>query len=74
MIRIPVYRPDCPEIGKRNVLECLDSTWISSKGRYLAGFERRFAAASASARGGGLQRNGGPASGPGRLASVPVTK
>ena len=41
---IPVYQPDLSGNEKRNVLECLDSTWISSKGRFLDEFERRFAA------------------------------
>lgn len=40
---IPVY---CPQLGgneKKYVSECLDSTWISSKGRFIAEFEKEFA-------------------------------
>ena len=40
---IPVYQPDLSGNEKRYVLECLDSTWISSKGRFIAEFEDRFA-------------------------------
>ena len=41
---IPVYQPDLTGNEKRYVLECLDSSWISSKGRFIAEFEDRFAA------------------------------
>ncbi len=41
---IPVYQPDLSGNEKRYVLECLDSTWISSKGRFIGEFEERFAA------------------------------
>lgn len=44
-ISIPVYQPDLSGNEKKYVLECLDSTWISSKGRFLAEFEAQFAAA-----------------------------
>ena len=37
--KIPVYQPDLSGNEKRYVLECLDSTWISSKGRFIAEFE-----------------------------------
>jgi perosamine synthetase len=40
---IPVYQPDLSGNEKRYVLECLDSTWISSKGRFISEFEGRFA-------------------------------
>jgi perosamine synthetase len=40
---IPIYQPDLTGNEKRYVLECLDSTWISSKGRFIAEFENRFA-------------------------------
>ncbi len=43
MIRIPVYRPSLSGNEKKYVLECLESTWISSKGRFIPEFERRFA-------------------------------
>jgi len=37
--KIPVYQPDLSGNEKRYVLECLDSTWISAKGRFIAEFE-----------------------------------
>lgn len=40
---IPVYRPDLSGNERRYVLECLDSTWISSKGRFIDEFEQAFA-------------------------------
>jgi perosamine synthetase len=39
----PVYRPRLGGRERDLVLECLDSTWISSKGRFIGEFERRFA-------------------------------
>lgn len=44
MISIPLYQPDLSGNEKRYVLECLDSTWISSKGKFISEFEDRFAA------------------------------
>ena len=41
--RIPLYQPDLGGNEKRYVLECLDSTWISSKGKFISEFEDRFA-------------------------------
>jgi perosamine synthetase len=41
---IPLYQPDLGGNERRYVLECLDSTWISSKGRFIAEFENRFSA------------------------------
>ncbi|MCU0849117.1 MAG: DegT/DnrJ/EryC1/StrS aminotransferase family protein [Spirochaetes bacterium] len=43
MIRIPIYQPSLTGNEKKYVAECLDSTWISSKGKFLAEFEKRFA-------------------------------
>jgi perosamine synthetase len=43
MIRIPIYRPSLSGNELRYVTECIESTWISSKGTYIADFERRFA-------------------------------
>ncbi len=40
---IPLYQPDLSGNEKRYVLECLDSTWISSKGKFIGEFESRFA-------------------------------
>lgn len=41
---IPLYQPDLGGNEKRYVSECLDSTWISSKGNFISEFESRFAA------------------------------
>lgn len=43
MLRIPVYQPDLTGNERSYVLECLDSTWISSKGRFILEFESGFA-------------------------------
>jgi perosamine synthetase len=43
MIKIPVYQPSLVGNEKRYVNECLDSTWISCKGRFVSEFEQRFA-------------------------------
>jgi perosamine synthetase len=42
-IKIPVYRPTLIGNEKKYVLDCLDSTWISSKGEYIYKFEKAFA-------------------------------
>jgi perosamine synthetase len=42
MIKIPVYQPSLSGNEKKYVLDCLDSTWISSKGAYLKKFEDEF--------------------------------
>lgn len=44
MIKIPVYQPSLTGREKEYVLDCLDSTWISSKGKYIQQFEEKFAA------------------------------
>jgi perosamine synthetase len=41
--RIPVYRPDLTGNEKNYVMQCLDSTWISSKGSFISLFEQQFA-------------------------------
>lgn len=43
MIKYPVYRPNLQGNEKKYVMECLDSTWISSKGKFINEFERKFA-------------------------------
>lgn len=43
MFRIPVYQPDLSGKEREYVLECLDSTWISSKGAFIQRFESGFA-------------------------------
>lgn len=44
MIRIPVYQPSLTGNERKYVNECLDTTWISSNGRFIAEFESNFAA------------------------------
>lgn len=43
MERIPVYRPSLIGKEKEYVMECLESSWISSKGEYVGKFESAFA-------------------------------
>jgi perosamine synthetase len=40
---IPIYQPSLDGNEKAYVNECLDSTWISSKGRFIPEFEQAFA-------------------------------
>lgn len=40
---IPIYAPDIGPREEENVLDCIRSTWISSKGKYIAEFEAAFA-------------------------------
>jgi perosamine synthetase len=42
MRRIPVYQPDLSGNEKKYVDDCIDSTWISSKGKYVSEFEKLF--------------------------------
>lgn len=39
---IPVYEPHLIGNEKKYVLDCLDSSWISSKGKYVTQFEEEF--------------------------------
>jgi perosamine synthetase len=41
--KYPVYKPYLTNKEKNLVIECLDSTWISSKGKFISLFENRFA-------------------------------
>jgi perosamine synthetase len=41
-IKIPVYKPSLTGNEKKYVNDCLDSTWISSKGKYIKEFETAF--------------------------------
>lgn len=41
-IKVPIYRPSLSGNEKKYVNECLDSTWISSKGSFIATFEHSF--------------------------------
>jgi len=43
MYKIPVYQPSLSGNEKKYVNECLDSTWISSKGKFVSEFESSFA-------------------------------
>ena len=43
MSYIPVYQPSLTGNEKKYVNECLDSTWISSKGDFIPRFEQAFA-------------------------------
>lgn len=40
---LPVYRPDLSGNERRYVLNCIETSWISSNGEYIARFERAFA-------------------------------
>lgn len=40
---IPVYQPSITNLEKQYVNDCLDSSWISSKGKYVDLFEKSFA-------------------------------
>jgi perosamine synthetase len=40
---LPIYRPYLTGTERQYVNECLDSTWISSKGEFIGRFERCFA-------------------------------
>lgn len=42
-MRYPVYQPSLTGNEKKYVNECLDTTWISSKGRFVTEFEKSFA-------------------------------
>jgi perosamine synthetase len=42
-IKIPIYRPFLNGNEKKYVIECLDSSWISSKGEFVNKFENEFA-------------------------------
>jgi perosamine synthetase len=42
-ICIPVYRPELGNKEKAYVLQCLESTWISSKGEFIGRFQSDFA-------------------------------
>jgi len=43
MKKIPIYQPSLKGNEKKYVNDCLDSTWISSKGKYIPMFEENFA-------------------------------
>lgn len=41
-IKIPIYQPSLDGNEKKYVNDCLDSTWISSRGKYIPLFEEKF--------------------------------
>jgi perosamine synthetase len=43
MERIPIAQPTLGGNERKYVLECLDTNWISSNGRFIGAFEERFA-------------------------------
>lgn len=43
MFKIPVYKPTLSGNEKKYVNECLDSSWISSRGKFVSEFEQHFA-------------------------------
>jgi len=43
MIKIPVYKPLLDGNEKKYVNDCIDSNWISSRGKYIQEFEDKFA-------------------------------
>ena len=51
---IPVYRPDLSGNERRYVLECLDTTWISSLGAFIERFEAAARAATGASHAIGL--------------------
>ena len=42
-LKYPVYQPSLTGKEKEYVMDCMDSTWISSKGKYIHKFEEGFA-------------------------------
>jgi perosamine synthetase len=40
---IPVYQPSITQVEKQYVNECLDTSWISSRGKFVSIFEKSFA-------------------------------
>ncbi len=41
--RVPLYRPSLKGNEARYVLECVETSWISARGRFVSEFESRFA-------------------------------
>ena len=42
MKKIPVYEPILGDVAKKNVNECLETNWISSRGEFIEKFELAF--------------------------------
>jgi perosamine synthetase len=43
MYKIPVYQPDLTGNEKKYVDECIETAWISSRGKFVSEFENKFA-------------------------------
>ena len=43
MMKIPVAKPNFNGNERQYVLDCIDTTWVSSAGKYVQGFEEQFA-------------------------------
>ena len=43
MVKYPIYQPEITALERKYVMECLDSTWISSKGKFVDQFEAAIA-------------------------------
>ena len=41
-MKIPVYKPSLGQEEKDNVIKCLDTGWISSRGHFVEEFEKKF--------------------------------
>jgi perosamine synthetase len=41
--KIPIYEPTLGDAARRNVIKCLDTNWISSRGEFIDQFEGAFA-------------------------------
>ena len=48
---IPVCEPTLSGNEKKYVLDCLETNWISSAGKYIPAFEEQFAATTRASRG-----------------------
>ena len=42
-IKFPVNEPKIFNLEKKNVLKCLNTGWISSQGKFVTEFEKKFA-------------------------------
>ena len=41
-MKIPIYQPNLCGNEKKYINECLDTSWISSKGKFINEFEENF--------------------------------
>ena len=42
MKNIPLYQPSISQAERKNVINCLEENWISSKGKFIKKFEDNF--------------------------------